>query len=155
MLAYVDEKKRYKFVNSAYEEFFGLKLKDLKGKAISEVVGEESYKKISALHARVLRGEELELVDKVTLGDGRMFQLEIKYVPNVEGTNKKVNGFFAIINDVTNYANAAEVLRAVHDVVNRQSKNLSTDRIEKLLKLGCHYLNTKTGTPSGRIVDTT
>lgn len=92
-----------------------------------------------------MSGEELSFTDKVTLNDGRTLQLDVKYVPNLEGTDKRINGFFAVINDVTDYATAAEVLRAVHDVVNRQSKTLSTDRINKLLQLGCHYLNTQMG----------
>lgn len=145
MLAFVDNKRRYKFVNSAYEKFFGVELKNIKNKTIAEIVGDKSYKKISQTHDRVLRGEEIDLNDRVDLNDGRSVQLEVKYIPNVETLNKRVNGFFAIINDVTEYASAAEVLRAVHDVVNRQSKTLSTDRIAKLLKLGCHYLHAQTG----------
>ncbi|HAS15192.1 MAG TPA: PAS domain S-box protein [Idiomarina abyssalis] len=145
MLAFVDNKRRYKFVNTAYENFFGVKLKNIKSKTIAEIVGDESYKKISKIHDRVLQGEELELSERVELNDGRSIQLEINYIPNVETLSKRVNGFFAIINDVTEYASAAEVLRAVHDVVNRQSKTLSTDRIAKLLKLGCHYLHAQTG----------
>jgi diguanylate cyclase (GGDEF)-like protein/PAS domain S-box-containing protein len=145
MLAFVDSKRRYKFVNAAYENFFGVKLKNIKSKTIAEIVGDESYRKISEIHDRVLQGEELDLSERVELNDGRSIQLEIKYIPNVETLSKRVNGFFAIINDVTEYASAAEVLRAVHDVVNRQSKTLSTDRIAKLLKLGCHYLHAQTG----------
>lgn len=145
MLAYVDNQRRYKYVNEAYERFFGVKLKELKGKTIAEIVGRSSYEKISQLHDKVLKGEELSFVDKVVLNDGRTLQLDVKYVPNFEGAEKTVNGFFAVINDITDYASAAEVLRAVHDVVNRQSKTLSTDRINKLLRLGCHYLNVQTG----------
>ncbi len=145
MLAYVDNQRRYKYVNQAYERFFGIKLKELKGKTIAEVVGRSSYEQISQLHDKVLQGEELSFVDKVVLNDGRALQLDVKYVPNFEGSEKTVNGFFAVINDITDYASAAEVLRAVHDVVNRQSKTLSTDRINKLLRLGCHYLNAQTG----------
>lgn len=145
MLAYVDNQRRYKYVNQAYERFFGVKLKELKGKTIAEIVGRSSYEKISQLHDKVLKGEELSFVDKVVLNDGRTLQLDVKYVPNFEGAEKTVNGFFAVINDITDYASAAEVLRAVHDVVNRQSKTLSTDRINKLLRLGCHYLNAQTG----------
>ncbi|KTG28855.1 PAS domain S-box protein [Idiomarina sp. WRN-38] len=145
MLAYVDNQRRYKYVNQAYERFFGVKLKELKGKTIAEIVGRSSYEKISQLHDKVLKGEERSFVDKVVLNDGRTLQLDVKYVPNFEGAEKTVNGFFAVINDITDYASAAEVLRAVHDVVNRQSKTLSTDRINKLLRLGCHYLNAQTG----------
>lgn len=145
LLAFVDNERRYKFVNTAYEGFFGVKLKNIKGKSIAEVVGEESYGKISELHDRVLKGEEIGFTDKVNLRDGRTILLDIKYVPNFEGLSKKVNGFFAVINDVTEYASAAEVLRAVHDVVNCQSQVLSTERINNLLKLGCHYLNVQTG----------
>jgi diguanylate cyclase (GGDEF)-like protein/PAS domain S-box-containing protein len=145
MMAYVDNQGRYQHVNQAYRNFIGLELHQVKGKFISEIIGAESYQQITLYHQRVLAGEEVSFTDKVTFVDGRSFQLDVKYVPNIENKTGRVNGFFAIINDVTEYASAAEVLRAVHDVVNRQTQTLSTDRINELLRLGCHYLNTQYG----------
>ena len=145
MMAYVDNQGRYQHVNQAYRNFIGLELHQVKGKFISDIIGAESYQQITLYHQRVLAGEEVSFTDKVTFVDGRSFQLDVKYVPNIENKTGRVNGFFAIINDVTEYASAAEVLRAVHDVVNRQTQTLSTDRINELLRLGCHYLNTQYG----------
>jgi len=33
LLAFVDNERRYKFVNTAYEGFFGVKLKNIKGRS--------------------------------------------------------------------------------------------------------------------------
>ncbi|PYE35200.1 PAS domain S-box-containing protein/diguanylate cyclase (GGDEF)-like protein [Idiomarina fontislapidosi] len=152
MMAFIDTERRYQFVNERYEQFFDVKFADLKGKLVAEVLGAESYERISQIHSRVLAGEDISLREKVTLRDGRVLQLEIKYVPNQNQRTQQINGFFAIINDITLYASAADVLRAVHDVMNRQTMGLSTDRITKLLKLGCEYLNTDIGIVS-RVID--
>lgn len=93
LLAFVDNERRYKFVNTAYEGFFRCKTQNIKGKSIAEVVGEESYGKISELHDRVLKGEEIGFTDKVNLRDGRTILLDIKYVPNFEGLSKKLMDF--------------------------------------------------------------
>jgi len=152
MMAFVDNERRYQYVNERYEQFFDVKLDELKGKLVAEVLGERSYKRISQIHSRVLAGEDVSLREKVTLRNGRVLQLEVKYVPNQNQRTGKTNGFFAIINDVTHYASASEVLRAVHDVMNKQSVGLPTERINKLLKLGCEYLDTDIGIVS-RVID--
>lgn len=152
MMAYVDADRRYAYVNERYEDFFGLKLNKIKGKAVADIIGAESYEEIRSVHDRVLQGEELNFQDSMTLFDGRRLKLDIKYVPNTNTKTKAVEGFFAIIHDITPYASVTEVLRAVHDVMNRQTNVLSTGRIDNLLKLGCHYLDTQIGLVS-QIVD--
>lgn len=152
MMAYIDKERRYVYVNKRYEDFFGIALGDVKGKTLLEVVGEASYKKITSVHNRVLQGEDLSIQDSVTLSDGRRLKLDIKYVPNTNTRTNAVEGFFAIIHDITPYASVTEVLRAVHDVMNRQTNVLSTGRIDNLLKLGCHYLDTQIGLVS-RVID--
>ncbi|RUO61808.1 diguanylate cyclase [Pseudidiomarina insulisalsae] len=153
LFAFVDNDRCYRFVNSSFEAFFGVSLQDIKGKSIGEIVGPQSYAKVSKLHQRVLKGEELHFEDEIRLRDGRRLQLDVRYIPNRDEHTGEVHGFFTLINDITKYAGAAEVLRAVHDVVHRQSQTLSLDRIDKLLRLGCHYLNAQTGIASRIIKD--
>lgn len=145
MFAYVDNERRYRYINSAYARFFNIELATIKGKLVSEIVGETSYKAVSKLHDKVLAGEEQRFTDHVELKDGRRLQLDVTYIPNINSETSEVDGFFAVINDITEHASAAEVLRAVHDVVHNQHKLLSTERIQQLLRLGCHYLRCEVG----------
>ncbi len=153
MFAYVDNERRYQFVNKAYSRFFNVDARQLQGKYVSEVVGDESYKAIKKLHDYVLEGHEHQFTDQVELQDGRRLQLDISYIPNIDEETQKVEGFFAVINDITEHASAAEVLRAVHDVVHTQRKLVSAERIQKLLRLGCHYLNCEMGIVSHVVGD--
>lgn len=145
MFAFVDNERRYQFVNKAYSRFFNVPLEKIRGKHVSEVVGAESYKKIAKLHEYVLAGNEHRFTDQVELQDGRRLQLDVTYIPNINDETNTVEGFFAVINDITAHASAAEVLRAVHDVVHTQRKLVSTERVNKLLRLGCHYLRCELG----------
>lgn len=154
MMAYIDKDERYAYVNRRYENFFDVKLADLKGKAVTEVVDPRAYPEIRARHQKVLAGEEVRTQSSVLLNNGKTVKLDIRYVPNIDGKDQQVTGFFATLIDISPYASVTEVLRAVHDVMNRQSQTLSTDRIEKLLKLGCHYLQTDIGIVS-KVVDDT
>ena len=98
-MAFIDTERRYQFVNERYEQFFDVKFSDLKGKLVAEVLGPESYERISKIHSKVLAGEDVSLREKVTLRNGRVLQLEIKYVPNQNQRTGQINGFFAIINE--------------------------------------------------------
>jgi PAS domain S-box-containing protein len=39
-IAYADSQQKYRFVNQAYQDWFGVKLEDIEGKHIKEVMGE-------------------------------------------------------------------------------------------------------------------
>ena len=64
MMAFVDNERRYQYVNERYEQFFDVKLDELKGKLVAEVLGEQSYKRISQIHSRVLAGEDVSCEKK-------------------------------------------------------------------------------------------
>lgn len=48
LLAFVDNERRYKFVNTAYEGFFGVKLKTLKVRVLPRLLGKSLMEKFRA-----------------------------------------------------------------------------------------------------------
>lgn len=144
MMVFVNQDLKYVYVNKQFQDFFQLSVDDIKGESVDSIVTSESAKKFDDIHQQVLAGQDISAHETIVLADGRRLKLDINYVPNINDEGV-IDGFFAVVNDVTPYVSVTEVLRAVHDVVNRQSQAMSTDRIDNLLKLGCHYLNTDWG----------
>src|SRR5262245_41160344 len=110
-IAHCDAQARFKFVNKAYAERFGLRPEDCIGKRIPEVVGEEAYRSFGQHVEAALRGEpvkfEIEIPYEVI---GKRF-MHCSYAPEFDA-NGKVVGFVAAITDISARKQAEEKLIA-------------------------------------------
>jgi PAS domain S-box-containing protein len=99
MVAYWDHECRNVIANEAYEEWFGFKPEDMRGRHIREVLGEDVYAKNLPFIEGVLQGQE-QLFDR-TLVDtsGRTRHTQASYVPDL--VDGEVRGFFVLVTDVT------------------------------------------------------
>ncbi|MDZ7790418.1 MAG: PAS domain S-box protein [Xanthomonadales bacterium] len=59
LVSYIDSEFRYREVNAAYENWFGVEARDIRGKYIWEVVGDEAYEQIRPYVQAALSGEEV------------------------------------------------------------------------------------------------
>jgi PAS domain S-box-containing protein len=99
-IAHCDAEKRFKFVNKAYAERFGLTPEDCVGKRIPEVVGVEAYESFRQYVEVVLRGEPVEFeVEIPYAGIGKHF-MHCSYAPEF-GESGEVVGLVAVITDVS------------------------------------------------------
>ncbi len=106
LIAYVGADRRYKFVNSAYEDWFE---GSILGKHVEEVIGASAYRSVSRYIDRVLDGEAVHYEMEVSLPDGERSVSAI-YVPDA-GTDGRIRGFFSLIHDVTEQKQAREEQR--------------------------------------------
>ncbi|WP_168380980.1 sensor domain-containing diguanylate cyclase [Modicisalibacter radicis] len=137
MIAYVDRGWRFLFNNKAYEAFIGLSREQLYKKPISSVITGESFKKLIPRVKKALAGERVDYEDKLTLVDGRAAYFNVSYIPDLVGD--EVAGFYAIINDVSEYGAMINILKDVHTEVNRT--DLTTQEvIGNLLRDSLTYL---------------
>ena len=143
MLAYVDHNLRYRFTNRAYEKHFHISRADMVGKTVTEVLGEATYLQLKPNYERVLQGETVHLEDSVPMPDGRLRYLSIDYIPDFQGHNK-VRGFYAAIQDITEYRSSIRLLKAIHRIVN-QPKSAVVETIDELLELGRAFLDMPVG----------
>jgi PAS domain S-box-containing protein len=111
LVSYVGTDLRYRFVNKAYEEWFGLPTADILGKTIPDVLGQEDFALRRHGVEAALAGEQVRfeaLTRHKRLGC-RM--TEIIYTPHWEGSG--VVGFFVHVHDVTERTRVEEDLARV------------------------------------------
>jgi PAS domain S-box-containing protein len=99
LVSYVDKHQRYQFNNRQYEHWFGHSRNELKGKLLSEVVGEKAYHELKPHVEKALSGTRVHLEHLIPYKDGGNRYVNIDYVPDI--VDGEVKGFFAVINDMT------------------------------------------------------
>ncbi|MCK8779703.1 type II toxin-antitoxin system ParD family antitoxin [Rhizobium sp. NTR19] len=84
LISYVDRQHVYRFANAAYEDWFGLKLDDVVGRKVVEVIGEVSYESRRHDIDRGLAGEVVSAEADLVLGGGEPRRFELRYIPHIE-----------------------------------------------------------------------
>jgi PAS domain S-box-containing protein len=99
LIYYVDREERFRFSNQAFSERYGLSPKDLEGRRIAEVMGNERAQRIERHLRAALAGSPGTFETSDTVGEGEVRQLRVSYVPDApEG---QVQGVIAVISDLT------------------------------------------------------
>ncbi len=109
LVSYVDRNERYVFGNRAYEEWFGRPRSELRGKSLSEVLGEEAYRSIRPYVDRALRGEKVEFEAEIPYQTGGRRWIRGSYIPH-QGPDGSVYGFFALVIDLTDRKRGEEAI---------------------------------------------
>jgi len=138
MVAYVDKHWRFVFNNKAYEEFVGLSRRELYQKPVSSVVSAESFRKLVPRFMKALNGERVDYEDQLTLADGRLIYIRVSYIPDYIGD--EVVGFYAVIDDVSEYNALINLLKDIHAGVNRTDIS-PREMINHLLSDSLEYLS--------------
>ena len=110
LIAYIDSKQCYRFNNRAYEEWFGYSSTQVYGKHVQEVLGESAYEMIRPYIEAALSGQQVMFETQVPYKDGGMRYISANYVPHI-GTQGEVEGFVALVSDITAYKQAEAALR--------------------------------------------
>src|SRR5207237_673819 len=90
LISYIDAAEAYRFVNRAYEDWFGIKCREIIGRTKCELLGEETYAVAKPSIDRVLQGETV-MHERAWLRNGKTFYLHCDYVPHF-GDDRKVQG---------------------------------------------------------------
>jgi PAS domain S-box-containing protein len=100
LIAYVDEERRYRFNNMAYERFFGQSPKQLFGKTMREVLGETSYFEVLPFVEQALAGQAVTLERRLPYARVGMRDVVISYIPDIRAGGR-VQGFYVLVHDVS------------------------------------------------------
>ncbi len=102
---------RYKFVNKAYAERYGLSPRDLIGMHVADVLGEEAFAQLKPHADRAFAGERDEFEVEVDYRDlGRQW-IRCAFAPELDDHGRPV-GWIAAVLDITDRKRAEEALRA-------------------------------------------
>jgi PAS domain S-box-containing protein len=110
LVSYVDADGHYRFVNKRYEEWFGVPRTEIVGKHYREVLGEATYEQIKDRVEAALSGRRVTYEDALPYVLGGIRWVLADYVPDADDRGK-VNGFFALVTDITERKRAEEALQ--------------------------------------------
>ena len=99
LVSVLDADGRYRFVNAAFERFWGVARDSIVGRSMAEVLGRVEYELSRPWVERVLRGEAVQF-EKAYPARGPTHHLSISYIPLWLETGE-VDGFVAVVQDIT------------------------------------------------------
>ncbi len=109
LISYVDREQRYRFVNRAYERWFGIDRSEIEGKTLAEVLGPEAYNRVRDHAARALAGESVTFEAQYHYQAAGLRDVEAQYVPDI-ARNGEIPGYYVLVNDITDHKRAAAEL---------------------------------------------
>ena len=80
LVAYVDCRRRYRYVNRIYVETFGLVSDSVVGRRVEDVLPEELYKKAEPLLEKALDGEAQEIEQRILLPNKTLSHLKARRI---------------------------------------------------------------------------
>jgi len=112
LISYVDREHRYRFVNRAYERWFGVDRSELEGKTLAEVLGAEAYGRVREHATRALAGENVTFETTYDYQGAGLRHVEAQYVPDI-AADGRIPGYYVLINDITDRKRTAAELERV------------------------------------------
>ena len=111
MIGYVDKRHRLISHNRAIEEWFDLPAERVADRHLAEIMGNDAYAAILPGIERALQGKRVEYEGKAYAADGSERVHAGTFIPDLDDAGE-VNGFFALVIDITERKLTEEALRA-------------------------------------------
>ena len=111
MTAYVDRELKYRFINKPLAEWLGWPRREMIGRTMREVIGEEAFADREPMIQAALAGERkffAATFDHPTRG---MLAAETDYTPWVDPATGRVDGIVIVIKDITEQRVAERSIR--------------------------------------------
>jgi PAS domain S-box-containing protein len=110
IVAYFDTDSRCIYANHAYAKAFGANEKEILGKHVREIIGEEGWAHIEPYTQRVLAGEAVRYVRETRVRQSNVHWIEVHLVPNLLDSGE-VFGCFVFMDDITEQYRSQQVIR--------------------------------------------
>ena len=102
LIGYWNKQLINEFSNAAYTHWFGQKPEDIKGKHLSQLLGDDLYQSISSKIAGVLNGKEQQYTRILTdTNTGKEIHTLTRYLPDI--VNDQVVGYYVLGIDITDH----------------------------------------------------
>jgi PAS domain S-box-containing protein len=100
LISYVDREERYRFVNRAYERWFGVDRSEIEGRTLLEVLGDVAYDKLHPNVVRALAGEAVTFEGEIAYREVGLRCIEAQYIPDV-ARNGEIPGYYVLVTDIS------------------------------------------------------
>lgn len=108
LVSYIDKNLTYRFVNTSYERWFSVSREDTVGKNVVEILGEQAVAVIRPHMEMALKGKVQKFNRRIPYRSAGERFVEVQYIPDF--TPDGVQGFYAIIHDISNLVRVQEEL---------------------------------------------
>lgn len=122
IICYVDENHRYRQVNKAFLNFFKVSPTTVIGKHPKRILGSELYSQLELQQKLALAGEKQDFETTLQMVGGEQKIFHARYFPARNG--EKIEGFLAIITDITEKKKTEEALKKSEAQYRRLIDNL-------------------------------
>lgn len=100
LIGYIDNQRRYRFVNKAYREWFPERWnRGVLDRTIADVVGQHAYEKVRPHVDKVLSGEAVTFEHRAPILD-RERLMRVDYVPR-RADDGRIEGFYWLVQDIS------------------------------------------------------
>lgn len=106
LISFLDKDYRYRFANKAYGDWFGEEGKNIYGKTMVEVIGEETFNRLKPHLTDAFAGKRVHLELQAPYKWGGHRFIAADYVPHFE--EGQVTGLYVMVNDITDKKRAEE-----------------------------------------------
>ena len=114
LIAYLDTEQRYQFINRALAEWFERPRREILGRKMREVLGEDAYSARIPMIEAALAGERQWFAAGYDHPSRGPLAIQTEYVPQI-GSDGKVQGVVVLVQDVTEQRVAERSLRESED----------------------------------------
>lgn len=119
MVLYVDTEGRCRYHNRTFRDWLHFRREQIDGLHLNEVLGAKVYQEIAAYVRQSLDGKKVEYRRNHKMPDGAVRKLAVEQFPQYVAGGK-VTGFYMLVNDITEYADA-QVAAAVDAAVTEKA----------------------------------
>ncbi|BEP39004.1 hypothetical protein GmRootV11_59780 (plasmid) [Variovorax sp. V11] len=109
LISYLDRDLRFRFVNKAYQDWFGIEPQQLLGRSLCEFYGEEAWMQMEPYIRAALGGRQVTYERRVTGAGGRR-DIQATLVPERNEAGEVV-GLYTLDSDITAHHEAEEALQ--------------------------------------------
>lgn len=134
MISYIDADYVYRYTNRARRESLPELGRDLVGKSLREVWGEERFNGIKANIDKVLAGEELYFIYEYSFGKSGRRAIDTTFVPHRDDEGRPL-GVYVLSNDITHFMDSERALRESQQRLRNLARRLRDTREEERLAL--------------------
>jgi PAS domain S-box-containing protein len=124
-ISYIDNQRRYLFINQTYETWFNHKKEEVIGKYLWDILGQEFYEQEAKKYVdQVLQGEQIRYETQITFAEGITRYVEGKLIPDYD-ENQQIRGYFCVITDLSDRRQQEELLRIAKENYQQIFENAS------------------------------